>query len=398
MLRPISIFSIVMMFALGGVLMAQDATEPEAAPTAAPTAIPVQLGATTSSQSDGDGSTVNWFYTTCIDRVVIDLSGFMEDGWDLYYQVFRGLPGSEDAITPLRRLQVRGDYSLSQVIMLNGSNVQVAVGQTTATPAPEATAEPTATPAPGSLLVGQFTNAVLRIARENDPEDIQYETTLQDALDICNEPAFSSAASQNLGGGVFQSGEKIDDSGILKPGSGYLNEVYYFDPGQTIQIGARQRPPAVPGRTSNPGLIFAECQDYPGSEPGVLYTTDTLIVFWSWFARTPEQVQDHLNKARYNMMLDRQQLPLATASAIERREDGNYWVFFTVNLGDKWRPGTYNVEYQLSWAEPTNDGYEDFGPGTENEFLNSGCTFTVQQDPNENRIVPENPKVPLMGY
>src|SRR5690606_27534895 len=61
-------------------------------------------------------STINWFYTACEDRMVIDLNGTIQSGYDVYFQAFDGFGGTGNAITGLRRVAVSGDYSVSQVV------------------------------------------------------------------------------------------------------------------------------------------------------------------------------------------------------------------------------------------------------------------------------------------
>jgi hypothetical protein len=125
-------------------------------------------------------------------------------------------------------------------------------------------------------------------------------------------------------------------------------------------------------------LIFAECDDYPAANPGLLYDTDTLVVFWSWFASTPELVQQHIDNAVYEVgIFDSQPfVPSVIVSDITQR-GRNYWVFYTVTLGNA-KPGSYPIEFKLSWRNPISDGYDDFGPGTANERFNSTCAFTVR--------------------
>ena len=98
------------------------------------------------AQAQEDGgftSTVNWLYSACEDRMVVDFSGTMELGYDLYFQAFDAFGGLGEAITGLRRISVNGDYSVSQVIYwLNGQT------------------RPLNTPI----------SVVIRIGRENDPD------------------------------------------------------------------------------------------------------------------------------------------------------------------------------------------------------------------------------------
>ena len=63
----------------------------------------------------GYTSTVNWFYSACEDRMVMDFNGIMQAGYDLYYQAFDLFGGLGEAITELRRVIVDGEYSVSEV-------------------------------------------------------------------------------------------------------------------------------------------------------------------------------------------------------------------------------------------------------------------------------------------
>jgi hypothetical protein len=48
-----------------------------------------------------------------------------------------------------------------------------------------------------------------------------------------------------------------------------------------------------------------------------------------------------------------------------------------VPAGELTEPGTYRIEYRASWSQQISDGYELFGPGTNNLIEEGSCTFTV---------------------
>jgi hypothetical protein len=330
-----------------------------------------------------DGSTVNYYFAACETQAVIDLDGNMLAGYDLYVQVFDATGGTGNALTGLVRVPVDGAYQISAVL-------------------PYATGK--------SVLLGQFASARILIARESDPESSTYNQTVDDIQDTCIEPAYSPTGGNSTGGGTplidpitgqVVQGEQIGSSGIFTPDGGILNETYALPSEGIVQIGARPSElERIEGRTSDPGIIFAECDAYPLSDPGRLFDTDTLIVFWSWFARTPAQVQNHINTASYEVFLSspyayRQVFPNVQISPIVRREDGNYYVFYSANLGNGFRPGEYKVDYYVTWAEAITDGYDDFGPDTEFPFLQNTCTFEVEINPSGVRIDRNNPTVPL---
>jgi hypothetical protein len=322
-------------------------------------------------------SNVDIFFVACETQAVLDLTGAMAAGRDVYYQVFNGAGGTGTALSALRRVSVGGDYAVSQVIPYTGGT-KIGFGL------------------PASVYVA--------IASESDSSRILFETTVDDFNDGCAEPSYATVDSDQADtpDGAPQPGELISHSGIFTPDGGFLNPVYAS--GQTatstaiVVIGARgTRASEEAGRTANPGLIFAECDAFPLANPGVIYDIDTIRVFWSWFAATPQLLRDHIAAAQYSITLNNQPLPNVQVSPIVQR-DGNYWVFYTANLGDKWQPGNYGISFKLEWSRPISDGYENYGPGTENPVIAGGCAFSVKQNPYGIVVVPENPKIPLQGY
>ncbi|MCY4539831.1 MAG: hypothetical protein OXE52_16580 [Chloroflexi bacterium] len=312
-------------------------------------------------------STINWFYSACEDRMVVDLYGNMQAGYDVYYQAFDLFGGNGTAITALRRVAVNDDYSTSQVVNWLGRSTRA---------------------------LGTPISVVFRIGRENDPDDTIFQEASDDYLDECEEPGSTLEEEPTLG-----TGDVIGSSGVFTPDGGLLNPIYYKEPEPLVQIGARPSESEIPGRTADPGLIFAECADVPGADPGVLYDTDEIRLFWSWFAKTAEQVQDHLNNAQYIVKLRGLTIPDIRVSEIKQIPGSlNWWVFYTVNLGGKWEPGRYGIDFNLRWANPISDGYEEFGPGTANELLDSGCLFVIERNPWDIPVIHENPTLPLSAY
>lgn len=346
----------------------------------------------TTVNNDESESSVFFLFAACEANAVVDFNGNMEPGFDLYIQVFDQVGAAGTPLTELTRISVSGEYQVSQVLPYNDGR---------------------------TLLLGQFASAEISIASETDPTNTTFVEVIDDVRDGCIEPAFGS--TDTFGVGVSEgnttpiidplTGEVIENqgdtvvssSGIYTPDGGVLNEV--ITPQEAlVQIGARPSDfddlNQLEGRTADPGLIFAECNDFPLSDPGTVWDVDTITIFWSWFASTPELVQDHINNANYEVFLSseyvyRQSFPNVIQSPIVQREDGNYWVFYSAVLGDGFRPGVYNVSFYLDWANPISDGFEDFGPGTANEFFLSGCTFNVSINPFGIQTELNNPTIPL---
>jgi hypothetical protein len=338
---------------------------------------------------DDPTSNVSYFLVACEGQGVVDLTGTIQAGYDIYVQLFDQLGGNGEPLTNLLRLSVSNDYQVSQVLPYNNGR---------------------------TLLLGQFASAEVRIASENNAERTLYVGTIDDIQDGCAEPSYASSDLFDSGlgtnstplvdpitGEIIQ-GEVISSANIFTPDGGVLNEIYGTVAEEAIvQIGARPsdvRDQLIVGRTSDPGLIFAECNSYPLSDPGRLFDSDTLVVFWSWFAKTPELVQEHIDTAQYEVYLSsdyayRQSFQQVNISQIVQREDGNYYVFYVANLGSGFRSGGYVIDFYLTWNQTISDGYDDFGPETDNPFFISTCTFDVERNPWGIETEQNNPTTPL---
>ena len=135
----------------------------------------------------GFSSTVNWFYSACEDRMVIDFHGNLEPGYDLYYQAFDLFGGLGEALTGLRRISVNGEYSVSQVIYwLNGE----------------------------TRALGTPISVTIRIARDNDPESTLFQQPSDDYLGACDEPGSTLVEGTDMTGG----GEIVSSSGVFHSG------------------------------------------------------------------------------------------------------------------------------------------------------------------------------------
>lgn len=317
-------------------------------------------------------SEISIFFVACEDRAVLDFSGTMASGFSVYYQVFSGTGASGAALTALRRVDVSGGFTVSQV-------VQYESGQ--------------------RVGMGQFASARVSIARTNNPDSSVFTTTVEDVQDGCGEPSYGLQPSSGTGtAGVLEPARIVSDSGIMAPDGSMLNPVFSTPAEPVVLLGARPSERdtfEAPGRTANPGLIFAECDAFPLADPGTLYDTDNLLVFWSWFASTAAQVRDHIANARYAITMNNQPFTNVQLGQVVRR-GRNYWVFYTVPLGSTWPPGDYRISFKLEWDQPITDGYEDFGPGTANESFETSCSFTISPNP-WGISVPHRPPYPMPG-
>ncbi len=315
---------------------------PISAQTATSTPVPTTTGPSNSSQGT---------LFVCADSAILDFTGVSLIGYDIFYQIFSGGSGSGTALTNLRQVPVAGEYAVSDKVTYN-SGVTVAAG-------------------------GQA-SALVSIARESDPTRIDFSYTLVDTQDGCGNPANTLVDSTDTTGGT-SSGAAGTATSILAP-DGVLNPNLSAEP--DVVIGAR---PSDNFRSQTPGLIFAQCDPYPLALPGIVYDTDTVTIYWSWFTKTLEQMDEHIANAIYTVKLNTANLPMTTRSEPVRR-NGNYWVFYTATVGNL-RPGHYEVGFLLTWANPVNDGYTDYGPGTANTRDTGICNFDVLPNPDGTSVV-----------
>lgn len=294
-------------------------------------------------------SSVTILVVICETNAVVNFSGTMEAGLDVYYQVFSGASGTGNALTALRQVSVNGSYGFSEIANYNAGS---------------------------TVAAGATASARVIIASETNSSSIAYETTVNDIQDGCSNPQFQTGASTDAGSSTTSTSGGT--STILSPFGGFLNPGYTPTEAPVVVIGARD---VLPPRQQTPGLIFAECDQYEAANPGLIYDTDTLTVFWSWFASTPELVQQHIDNAIYEVgIFDSVPFvePVIVSDIVQRGR--NYWVFYTISAGNA-KPGSYPIEFKLSWANPISDGYDDYGPGTANERINGTCAFTVRPNP-----------------
>lgn len=311
------------------------------------------------AQTTTDQSAVQIFFVACENQAVMNFTGSMHTGYDIFYQVFSGAGGTGTALTSQRQVQVDGAYAFSETIPYNGATV--AAGATASV----------------RVIVG----------REGNVNSSLLDTTVDDIQDGCNNPQNPVGTSVDVGAGSAASTTTSASGGVLSPFGGTVGlpgAAPAATPEPLVVIGARVPFDEV-GRSSTAGLIFAECNQFMArSNPGLLYDTDNIIIFWSWYAKTPELVQDHIDAAGYAVGLNQVGLPLVQVSEIQQR-GRDYWVFYTARVGHL-EPGFYRVDMNLVWGKPISDGYDEFGPGTATPVVNGNCTFEIKPNPYGERI------------
>lgn len=306
-------------------------------------------------------SSVQFFFITCDTQAVLNFNGTMDAGFDIFYQVFSGAGGTGSALTSLRRVQVDGQYAVSDQVSYNtGSTVAAAA----------------------------IASVKVYVAREGSSGTNVTPFTADDVQDGCNSPQNPLVTSSDAGAGTTTTTTTTGGSNILSPFGGVINAGVVSTPQPIVVIGARTT--VNPLRSSTPGVIFAECDAFlPGAAPGVLYDNDNIVIFWSWFAKTEQQVLDHIAQAQYDVKLNTAPLVNVVVSPITRPNGRNFWVFYTANIGHL-SVGSYGVEFKLSWNQVISDGFDDYGPGTDNEGTANTCTFNIEHNPDGRPVTDAN--------
>ena len=307
-------------------------------------------------------SNVQIFFVACDTRGVMNVSGNMDAGSDVFYQIFAGAGGTGTPLTNMRQLQVDGAYAVSDVMNYNAGS---------------------------TVAAGGTASAKVYIARESGVTASSTPFVVDDVQDGCNNPQNALVTSTDAGaGGTTTTTTTTGGSNILSPFGGVINPTVTTAPQPLVVIGPRTQ--VNPLRSATPGVIFAECdQNLPGAAPGLLYDNDNITIFWSWFAKTEQQVQDHLAQAQYDVSLNTAPLQNVGISPITQPNNRNFWVFYTAPIGHL-KPGQYGVAMRLTWKQAISDGFDDFGPGTDTEEIFSTCTFQIDKNPQNQNITDYN--------
>ncbi len=148
--------------------------------------------------------------------------------------------------------------------------------------------------------------------------------------------------------------------------------------------------PTLPARAPAFTDVLAYC-DLPAFRAEANKTfrpNQNLSIYWTWFARTAEQIQDHLDAATYEVQLERKvgetwQLVRKLddynryRTALSRDRSGRPEVRWFVPIGTL-EVGEYRVNYRLTWSRRIEDGEKSFGPGGDEEINTGSCLFRVR--------------------
>ncbi|MBI1277356.1 MAG: SH3 domain-containing protein [Anaerolineaceae bacterium] len=126
-------------------------------------------------------------------------------------------------------------------------------------------------------------------------------------------------------------------------------------------------------------LAYCDNKAFGRPAPTNLLAGATIDVFWSWFVKDRDLIQQHLDNVVYDVKVDGKSLDnwREYASSIRKQNDGNYYIFWYVPAGPL-ASGQHSITYNVSWKAQISDGYDNYGPGTNKPSESGSCTFTVK--------------------
>ena len=125
------------------------------------------------AQDTGTTSNVTYFIVICENSAVVNFSGTMQAGYDLFYRIYSESQGAGNAVTALRQVSVDGTYEFSETINY---------------------------PAGTTIPRGHVSSAYVAIAREGDSSATIYSDYVDDLQDGCSTPQFQPGGSSTAGG------------------------------------------------------------------------------------------------------------------------------------------------------------------------------------------------------
>lgn len=154
-------------------------------------------------------------------------------------------------------------------------------------------------------------------------------------------------------------------------------------PGGTTNPNASPVPTLPPGTAGlNQGVdVLAYCDDSSFGRPAPtnLAVGSTIDIFWIWYAKTQDQIQQHISNAIYDVKLDGVTLKnwQNYRTSVRQETGGDYYVTWYVP-SEALSAGQHVITYRVSWQQQISDGYNSYGPGTNRSFESGTCTFSVR--------------------
>lgn len=260
----------------------------------------------------------------------------------------------------------------------------------TSTPTPNLTALAQGTPLPTAILGGgTITPTPPRSVATPTPIEAGALSATPEATEAFELPVIDVSSIQQtataLAGGSAQSGTTAQATSTGLP----LGVTATFTPLALVSGTPATSVPTQAGVGSEGNttgsqqgvdvLAYCDNRSFGKPPPIGLKTGATIDVFWSWYAKDKELIQQHIDNAVYDVQVDGKPLDnwQQFRVPIRKQSDGNYYVYWFVPFGPL-TAGPHSITYKVSWKTAISDGYQMFGPGTNKESETGTCTFTVQ--------------------
>ncbi|MBN2085503.1 MAG: hypothetical protein JW748_09785 [Anaerolineales bacterium] len=110
--------------------------------------------------------------------------------------------------------------------------------------------------------------------------------------------------------------------------------------------------------------------DVPAGKP--------VILVWGWSAATEEQVRDYIRVRMVVVTFDGNEVEGVQSGGIPYDENAKLYKAVWMAAVGVVDPGVHTITYLLAFREKLFDGFDYYGPGTENEKLEDKCEIDVK--------------------
>ncbi|MDE2750524.1 MAG: SH3 domain-containing protein [Chloroflexota bacterium] len=138
--------------------------------------------------------------------------------------------------------------------------------------------------------------------------------------------------------------------------------------------------PTLPAATPRFDVnVFAFCNDtaFGIPAPSDLTAGSTIKVYWAWFASTEAYLRQHMANATHELRIDGVSISDVDQFRLNPTRSGVQHVVYWYVPHGPLAAGPHVITYRVTWRNPISDGYASYGPGTDTEFEEESCNFTV---------------------
>ena len=135
--------------------------------------------------------------------------------------------------------------------------------------------------------------------------------------------------------------------------------------------------PTIESVSVQPVIVEPYCRRY-GQSSVYVTKNQPLILKWRWDAKTEALVQEHINTATNEILLDGALVDASQQSAIEYISDQNLYRVSWISEPIILESGTHQASRGLTWSRMISDGWDTYGPGGTYETILDDCEIIVK--------------------